>query len=166
MNAIRLQSSTFSQSRTYLAAAVFIAGNIALPQLCHLFALGGPTFLPIYFFTLIGAYLYGWRAGLLTATASPLINSLLFGMPAVAVLPAILLKSVLLAIAASYAARRFGRPTIAVLIGVVLFYQVVGTLGEWALYGNFYAAVSDFRIGIPGLLIQLIGGYLILRKAD
>ena len=78
-------------------AALFIAGNMALPQLFHLIPQGGITWLPIYFFTLIGAYKFGWKVGLLTAILSPIINSLLFGMPLPAVLPAILLKSVLLA---------------------------------------------------------------------
>ena len=44
--------------------------------------------------------------GLLTAVLSPAVNSALFGMPAAAMLPVILLKSVLLAVDASLAAWR------------------------------------------------------------
>ena len=106
--------------------------------------------------------------GLLTAVLSPLVNSALFGMPAAAALPAILLKSVLLAAAAGFAARRFGRATLPLLAGVVLFYQTAGALGEWAFTGSAAAAVQDFRIGIPGMLAQAAGGYLtinyLLRK--
>lgn len=162
-NSVTLHSLNYRQARTYLAAALFIAGNIALPQLCHLVHLGGPTMLPIYFFTLVGAYKYGWRVGLLTAIASPLVNAALFGMPAVAVLPAILLKSLLLAGAAGYAARRFNRVSIPLMAAVVLFYQIVGSAGEWALVGSFAAAVQDFRIGIPGMLLQVFGGYLFIK---
>ena len=97
---VKLYALQYNSAKTYLVAALFILGNIVLPQLCHLIPQGGVTWLPIYFFTLVGAYKYGWRVGLLTALASPLVNSLLFGMPAVASLPAILLKSVLLAVAA------------------------------------------------------------------
>ena len=97
---VKLYSLDYSNARTYLMAALFIAGNMALPQLFHLIPQGGITWLPIYFFTLIGAYKFGWKVGLLTAVLSPVINSLLFGMPLPAVLPAILLKSVLLAAAA------------------------------------------------------------------
>jgi hypothetical protein len=57
----KLYSLHCGQAKTYLAAALFVAGNIALPQLCHTVHLGGPTWLPIYFFTLVGAYKYGWR---------------------------------------------------------------------------------------------------------
>ncbi|WP_147620018.1 ECF transporter S component [Alistipes shahii] len=162
-SSVTLYSTGYQETRTYLAAALFAAGNIVLPQLCHLVQLGGPTMLPIYFFTLVGAYKYGWRTGLLTALASPLVNAALFGMPAVTALPAILVKSALLAGAAGYAARRFNRVSVALLAAVVLFYQIVGSAGEWALTGNFTAAVQDFRIGIPGMLLQVFGGYLFIK---
>ena len=119
--------------------------------------------LPIYFFTLIGAYKYGWRVGLLTAVLSPFINSLLFGMPLPEVLPAILSKSILLAAAAGYAAYRFGKVSLLILTGVVLSYQVAGSLVEWAIAGNFFTAIQDFRIGIPGMLLQIFGGYIVLK---
>lgn len=159
----KLYSLNYTSANTYLFALLFIVGNIALPQLCHLIHLGGPTMLPIYFFTLVGAYKYGFKVGLLTAILSPLINSALFGMPAVAVLPAMLAKSVVLAVAAGYMANRFQRITIPALLGVVLAYQVVGTLIEWAIVGNFYLAVQDFRIGVPGMLLQIFGGYALLK---
>lgn len=101
----KLYSLPFGNVKTYLFALLFVAGNIALPQLCHLVPAGGPTLLPIYFFTLIAAYKYGFKVGLLTALLSPVINHLLFAMPAAAVLPAILIKSGLLAGTAALAAR-------------------------------------------------------------
>ena len=147
-SSVTLYSTGYRETRTYLAAALFAAGNIVLPQLCHLVQLGGPTMLPIYFVTLVGAYKYGWRTGLL---------------PAVTALPATLVKSALLAGAAGYAARRFNRVSVALLAAVVLFYQIVGSAGEWALTGSFTAAVQDFRIGIPGMLLQVFGGYLFIK---
>lgn len=165
---VKLYAPTYGETKTYLAAALFAAGNIALPQLFHTVHLGGPTWLPIYFFTLVAAYKYGWRTGLLTALVSPAANTLLFGMPAAEALPAILLKSVLLAGAAGYAAARFRRASLALLAAVVLFYQAVGTLGEWALAGSLHAAAQDFRIGLPGMLLQIFGGWafinLVIRK--
>ena len=89
----KLYSLNYSNVKTYLFALLFVAGNIALPQLCHLVPYGGPTLLPIYFFTLIAAYKYGFRVGLLTAVLSPVINHVLFAMPSEAVLPIILIKS-------------------------------------------------------------------------
>lgn len=160
---VKLYAYSYREARTYLAAALFIVGNILLPQICHLVPQGGVTWLPIYFFTLVGAYKYGWRVGLLTAVLSPLVNSALFGMPPVAALPAILLKSVLLALTAGYAASRFKRASLVLLVGVVLAYQFVGTLGEWVMKGDFWLAAQDFRIGVPGMLLQVFGGYLFIN---
>jgi len=161
--AVNLYSYDFAQRKTYLAAALFILGNIAVPQLCHLIPNGGLMLLPIYFFTLVGAYKYGWKVGLLTAVLSPLVNSALFGMPALAVLPAILFKSVVLALAAGFVASRSGKVSILHLAAVVLLYQVAGSLFESLLEGSFMAGFSDFRIGLPGMLIQVFGGYLFIR---
>lgn len=160
---LRLYSLDYKDVKTYLAASAFVLGNILLPQLCHLLPVGGKVLLPIYFFTLIGAYKYGWKVGLLTAIFSPVINSVLFGMPPVAVLPAILLKSGLLAISAGLAANYFKRISIPILLAVVLSYQVVGTLGEWLMSGSFYLAIQDFRMAVPGMLLQVFGGYLFIK---
>lgn len=160
---VKLYSLDYNNSRTYQVATLFVLGNLVLPQLFHLLPQGGVTWLPIYFFTLAGAYKYGWKVGLLTAIFSPAINSLLFGMPLLAALPAILLKSVLLAAAAGFAASRFQRISLPILLLVVLAYQVVGTLGEWAMTGDFFRALQDFRIGLPGMFLQIIGGYLVIK---
>lgn len=161
---VKLYALNYRQNLTYLTAGIFIAGNILLPQLFHLVPQGGITWLPIYFFTLVGAYKYGWKVGLLTALFSPLVNSLLFGMPLPAALPAITLKSVLLAAAAGYAAYRFQRVSLVILAAVVLAYQIIGTLGEWLIIGDFFLAVQDFRIGLPGMCLQIFGGYFLLRR--
>ena len=84
-------------------------------------------------------------------------------MPAVAVLPAILIKSVLLAVATAYAASRPGRVSLYRLAAVVLVYQTLGTLGEWAISGSLAVACQDIRIGIPGILMQIFGGMAVLR---
>lgn len=160
---LKLYSLGYNSAKTYLFAALFVAGNIVLPQLFHLVPLGGTRWLPIYFFTLVAAYKYGWKAGLLTAVLSPLVNSALFGMPALAVLPIILIKSALLATAAGLAAKHYGRISIMILAGVVLSYQIVGTLAEWALSGSLAQAFYDLRIAVPGMLLQVLGGYAVIR---
>ena len=141
----KLYSLNYSNVKTYLFALLFVAGNIALPQLCHLVPYGGPTLLPIYFFTLIAAYKYGFRVGLLT------------------VLPIILIKSTLLAGASALAARTVKTVSLLAVLGVILSYQLIGTAFEWMIEGDFYIAVQDFRIGIPGMLIQWFGGYALLK---
>ena len=154
---------SYRDSRAYMAAALFVAGNIVLPQLCHLVPQGGLVWLPIYFFTLVAAYKFGLTAGLLTAVASPVANSLLFGMPAAAMLPIILVKSVLLALAASFiASKARGVALWAVALAVVV-YQAVGTMAEWGMTGSLATALQDIRLGWPGILVQIFGGYVVMK---
>lgn len=160
---LKLYTLEYNNLKTYLVASLFIIGNIVLPQMVHLIPQGGLTWLPIYFFTLVGAYKYGWKAGLITAIASPLINSFFFDMPPVQMLPAIMIKSTLLAIFAGLAARRFKKASLWLLAIVVVSYQAVGTLGEWALTGSLDAALQDMKTGVPGMLLQVIGGWIILN---
>ena len=160
---IKLYALNFSQAKTYFAAALFILGNIALPQLCHLVPQGGMILLPIYFFTLIGAYTYGWTVGLLTAVLSPIINHLLFGMPAAAMLAPILVKSTILAVTAGYVAQNFQKTTITLLALVVLAYQIAGGMFEWAWTGSLVAALQDFRLGLAGMALQIFGGYAFIK---
>lgn len=162
-SSIKLYALNFTQAKTYVVAALFILGNIALPQLCHLVPQGGMILLPIYFFTLIGAYKYGWKVGLMTAALSPIINHLLFGMPAAAVLAPILVKSTILALTAGYVAQNFQKTTITLLALVVLTYQIAGGLFEWAWTGSLAAALQDFRLGLAGMALQILGGYAFIK---
>lgn len=160
---IRIYNYGFKELKTYLFVTLFVIGNLLLPQLCHLIPNGGKILLPIYFFTLIASYKYGVKVGLMTAVLSPIINSLLFGMPVLAILPAILTKSIILAVAASFIANKTNKVSLMNLLAVILIYQVAGTLAEWAMTSSFYLAIQDFRIGIPGMLVQLFGCYFLLK---
>ena len=160
---IKIYNYGLNELKTYLFVFLFVAGNIILPQLCHLIPDGGKMFLPIYFFTLMASYKYGVKVGLMTAVLSPVVNSLFFGMPALALLPAILTKSVVLALAASFVANKTQKVSIVNLLIVVLAYQCIGTLAEWAMTSSFYVAIQDFRLGIPGMVLQLFGTYFLLK---
>ena len=161
---LQLNTLSFRSTRTYLLAAAFILGNLLLPQMLHFLPQGGPVWLPIYSYTLVGAYRYGWKVGLLTAIASPVFNSLLFGMPAVAALPLILIKSAALAVAAGLLAQRFRNVTLWSILLVIMAYQTIGVAAEWIMSGSLSVALTSLRISIPGLLVQLIGGYFVIRK--
>ncbi len=158
---ITTYSLTLKDTKTYLFSSLFILGNILLPQICHLIPQGGLIFLPIYFFTLIGAYRYGLIVGLFTAIFSPLVNHLLFGMPPVGALPAILLKSALLAVTASFFAKRLDSRMFLGVLLAVLSYQLLGGLYEYSVSG-LQSATQDFRLGWIGIIIQIVFGYRLL----
>ena len=152
---------TLKDTKAYTFSLIFIAGNIILPQLCHIIPNGGLIFLPIYFFTLIGAYRYGLTVGLLTAIGSPLVNHLLFGMPPAGALVAILVKSVMLAACASILAEKLSKRIFLAIVLSVVGYQLLGGAYELAFKG-WEAATQDIRIGLPGILIQVFFGYKLL----
>lgn len=160
---LKLYTLEFKEAKTYLFALLFMIGNIVLPQLCHQIPNGGHIWLPIYFFTLIGAYKYGMKVGLLTAIFSPLVNATLFHMPGAAALPAILLKGTLLAVAAGLCAQHFKKVSIGTLLLVVLGYQILGSLGESLIEGSLMAGLTDFKLGLPGMALQVVGGYLVIK---
>jgi hypothetical protein len=146
----------------YLFTSLFVAGNIIFPWLVHTLPQGGLKFLPIYFFVLIGAYKFGWKVGLLTAVISPIANTLLTSMPPAALLPAILVKGAALAMiaaAVSFGTRKLSLFNVALCI---VGYQIVGFAFE-SVYSGIGPAASDLTIGWPGLLIQIFGGYLVLK---
>jgi hypothetical protein len=159
---VRLHSPGYSEARTYLFALLFVGGNVALPQLCHLVPGGGLTWLPIYFFTLLAGYKFGWQVGLLTAVLSPLANSLLFAMPAMGALPLITVKSGALAVAAACAARWSGRIAWLPVVLAVVAGQAAGLLVDGAWRG-FPVAVEAARVAVPGILLQVFGGYALLK---
>ena len=159
----KLYTLNYNEAKTYLWAAVFVACNMVLPQLFHLIPQGGFIFAPLSFVILAGSYKLGWKTGLLAAAVTPLVNHLVFGMPAWGVLPVMTLKLVLLALVAGITAQYFKKVTVPLLIGVVLVSELAGGLGELLLTGGLDATVSDFIIGWPGLLLQVIGTWLIVK---
>ena len=162
---VALQKYSFTSWRTYVAAAIFIVGNILVPQLCHLIPNGGLIFLPIYFFTLVGAFKCGWKVGILTAVLSPLVNCVLFGMPPVASLPAILIKSMTLVAAIAFVSKKMSFSILSVALAV-LSYQLVGMTIEFFMDFNLLHALQDVRIGWPGILIQIVGGYFVVKALE
>lgn len=159
----RLYTLTLDEARTYLWAIIFVGANLLLPQVFHLVPQGGIIFSPLSLVIMAGAYKLGWRVGLLAALASPLVNHLITGMPAMSVLPVMTLKLAVLALVAGFTAQHFRRATIPLLIDVVLLTELLGGLGELALMGGIDATIQDFTVGWPGMSLQIVGTYLIVK---
>ncbi len=159
----RLYTLNYDEAKTYLWATIFVACNLVLPQVFHIIPQGGIIFSPLSLVILVGAYKFGWKTGLLAALASPLVNHLLTGMPAWSVLPVMTMKLAVLALVAGFTAQHFKTVSLPLLVGVVLVTKVLEALGELILTGGIAATIADFTIGWPGLLLQVVGGYLIIK---
>lgn len=164
--AVLARPLAFADYRSYAWALAFAAGNVILPQLVHALPSswgGGPVWLPLFFFTLVGAYRFGWATGLATAMFSPCLSHLLSGMPSVEVLPSILARSLLLAVMAVLVAQRLQRiswlgVTVAATFGYLLGFVATGLL-SW----NWAAVVDNAALGVPGLFVQIVLGFLAIR---
>lgn len=160
---VKLYALSPADWRVWMLAAAFAGGNVVLPLLCHLVPQGGQVLLPIFFFTFVGAYKFGLAVGLLTAIASPLLNSALTGMPSAAMLPSLLVQSVLLAVLASVAARRWQSASYGRLAACVVAFQVLGLLIEKALMPGATPFFEAFVTAIPGMLLMTFGGGWLIK---
>jgi hypothetical protein len=163
--ALERRPLSFRDAKLYLATAAMVLGNLLLPYAVHSLPMGGRALLPIFFFTLVAGWHFGAKAGVLTALLSPLANHALTGMPPTPMLQGIILQSAFLAVLAALAARRSPVPTLPLLAGVVLAAQAL-TLAPVLVLQGVHAATAGFILHIPGILLQILGGYLVLRLLD
>ena len=159
----RLYTLNYDEAKTYMWAAIFVACNLVLPQMFHLIPQGGIIFAPLSLVILAGAYKFGWRVGLMAALASPLVNHLLTGMPAWPILLVMTFKLAVLALIAGFTAQHFKKVSWLLLIGVVLSSLLIGAVGELVLTGGIEATIQDFTIGWPGILLQVVGAYMVCK---
>ena len=153
-------------ARLYVFAAALTAGNVAAPMAVHSIPRGGLIFLPIFFFTLIAAYRFGFAAGALTGLASPLLNNALTGMPPAAELFTVLAQSIVLAAIAAFLAARTVRVQVWPLLLAAVAMQLAGFVIDLARGGTVASGLDVLRLGIPGVALMVVGGYAVLRLLD
>jgi hypothetical protein len=151
--------------RTYLWAGVFVAGNVLLPQLCHTVGMGGQALLPILLFTLVAAARYGLACGLMTAVLSPLVNNLIFGMPAGEMLVILTVKSLVLAATVGMLVHRTGQLKFSHGVIAIAAYQLAGFALTAALTGSTDAAWTLLAAGWPAMILQLLAVLFLIRPA-
>lgn len=154
------------QLKFYWITALFTLANVVLPVMLHQLPMGGRMFLPLYFFTLIAGYRFGWKAGVTTALTSALVSFTLTGMPPLLVLPFVLFKGALLGISAGIIARVSKLPLLLNLCCVVVVYQFFGSLFEWWVLRDMTLVLSDITTGYFGLALQIFGGTLALNAGE
>jgi hypothetical protein len=84
-------------------------------------------------------------------------------MPTWEVLPVMTMKLAVLALVAGLTAQHFKTISLPLLLGVILVTKAIEALGELVMTGGIAATIADFTIGWPGLLLQIVGGYLVIR---
>jgi len=160
----------YKDIRSYLLTAAFIVLAVFVPWVFHQFHLAGPTFLPMHIFVLLAGLLFGWRAGLLVGLFTPLVSYFVSGMPALNILPQVVIEVSAYGLFAGILREKYSLRAIwsllgamiggrlALLMAISIIYLVAGQnyspLGpESNSLASFWSTVQQ---GWPGLLIQLI----------
>ncbi|MDR2936793.1 MAG: ECF transporter S component [Rikenellaceae bacterium] len=149
--------------KTGLLAAVFVAANVALPQLFHVVNMGSAVFIPILFFTLLAGVRYGMVCGLATAILSPLVSAAITGMPAAPMLWILMVKGGAMALAAAWLIGRAGTIRIWQVALVALVAQAVGMISQSLFFGGFAVAVNVVWTSVPGIALQIVAVWAICK---
>ncbi|MCX6084367.1 MAG: ECF transporter S component [Caldiserica bacterium] len=160
-------------ARTLTTTGLLLGVGLLLPTVFHsLFGVaGGRTFLPMHYAVLLGGLLLGPIAGAFLGIATPLLSALMTGMPAVAILPPMIVELAVYGLVAGLARRRWrlvplwslllamaaGR--IALGLAVTLLGPSIGLKAEPVAY-----VLAGIVTGLPGIAAQIVVIPLLLAR--
>ena len=159
----------YNDIRSYIFTGVFALLSIAMPWVFHQFHLAGPTFLPMHIFVLVAGLLFGWRAGLIIGFLTPLSSYMVSGMPALVILPQIVIELSVYGLVAGILREKFNLRLVWSLLGamvagrlalclaVLVIYHFTGSIHSplGAEANPLLAVWSVSKQGWPGIVIQL-----------
>lgn len=167
-----------NQTKQLVVTAMCIALGVVLPLTLHSIPNAGSILLPMHIPVLLCGLLLGWPYGLASGILTPLLSSLITGMPPMAYLPSMLCELAVYGLVAGLLRQFINTKKRVIglyiqLIGAMLVGRIVyGVLNALIFsVGNFtfnMFILGAFVTALPGILIQLIllpAIILILEKA-
>lgn len=160
----------YTDIQSFILTFVFVSLAVSVPWIFHQFHLAGPTFLPMHIFVLVAGLAFGWRAGLVVGLFTPLSSYVISGMPALPILPQIVVELAAYGLVAGILREKFNLRTVWALLGamaggrlalflvVPIIHLITGeSYGPLGLETSPFLAVwAAVKQGWPGLAIQLI----------
>ena len=160
----------YTDIQSFILTFVFVSLAVSVPWIFHQFHLAGPTFLPMHIFVLVAGLAFGWRAGLVVGLFAPLSSYVVSGMPALPILPQIVVELAAYGLVAGILREKFNLRTVWALLGamaggrlalflvVPIIHLITGeSYGPLGLETSPFLAVwAAVKQGWPGLAIQLI----------
>jgi len=159
----------YKDVRSYLFTAAFVMLAVFVPWVFHQFHLAGATFLPMHIFVLIAGLLFGWRAGLLVGLFTPLVSYFISGLPALNILPQVIIEVSAYGFIAGILREKYSLRTVWSLLGAIvggrlallaaisIIYLFAGQ--SWSPAGTETSPLASFwatvKQGWPGIAIQL-----------
>ncbi len=155
-----------SSTKRLILAALCVALGVVLPIVFHSIANAGSIFLPMHIPVLLCGLICGWPFGLACGIATPLLSSLITGMPPVAFLPSMLCELAVYGLVSGLLMRWIKTKRLVLdlylsLIGAMLAGRLVfGLLNALVFRAGAYSlpvwTAAAFVTALPGIVIQLV----------
>ena len=157
-----------------ILTSLFIACGLLLPLAFHSFGMGGRTFLPMHLPVFMGGLLLGWLPGLIIGALTPVLSSLLTGMPPlIPSLPMMFVELALFGLVSGYLYHDKRKNIYFALITAM----IVGRLGATFVLMLFsdilgiklhpltYVAAT-FMTGLAGVIFQIVFIPILVKRLE
>jgi len=154
------------KTKKLVITALLIALGIVLPVALHSIPNAGSIFLPMHIPVLLCGLMLGWQYGLACGVLTPVLSSLITGMPPFAYLPSMVFELAAYGLVAgllikyvrtkSKIANTYIALIGAMLAGRVLFGLLNALIFRFGAYSLSIWLAGAFVTALPGILIQLI----------
>ncbi|MFC1789572.1 ECF transporter S component [Patescibacteria group bacterium] len=144
---------TFGEVKYYIFSLTFTAMAASVPWVMHQFHMVSQIFLPMHIFVLIAGFLFGWRTGLMVGVLSPLLSYSLTQMPAMVLLPQIVLELAIYGIVVGILREKKTNIWVS-----LIFAMILGRVARIIFILAFIPKIDPIQfiqISLPGIIFQL-----------
>lgn len=153
-----------SETKKMIIAALFLALGLIIPYFTtHMFGLPGVIFLPMHIPVLMAGLLLGPKYGAIVGFLTPLLSSILTGMPPMyPVLPGMLVELTVYGFVSGWIRHNQGWGLYPALVIAMLFGRIAsGLIFAPLFFGQTFGAqfqilIGNIVTGLPGIIIQLL----------
>lgn len=145
--------------------AVFLALGILFPMLFHLLGLPGQVLLPMHIPIFLGALTLGPISGFIVGILTPILSSLLTGMPPmIPMVPIMVFELAAYGFFAGFLYEKYPKNVFIPLIAAMIIGRIVAGIAAWSVFNIFnmdeiniltYIS-SSFVKGLPGIIMSLV----------
>lgn len=145
--------------------AVFLALGILFPMLFHLLGLPGQVLLPMHVPIFLGALTLGTISGFIVGILTPILSSLLTGMPPmIPMVPIMVFELAAYGFFAGFLYEKYPKNVFIPLIAAMIIGRIVAGIAAWSVFNIFnmdeiniltYIS-SSFVKGLPGIIMSLV----------
>lgn len=160
----RMRSSNRIRTKDLVIAGLLLAIGVIIPSIFHTTGIPGTVFLPMHISVLLAGFLLPIPLAFLVGVLTPLLNSLITGMPAIFPMMVIMMVELgFYGLIASLLYRRLRMPSLISLIISMILGRLVAGVTVFLLIVLFTVQMDPVTFikvgvltGLPGIIIQLI----------